>query len=183
MDDSSNSDTMKVSGGPTQDEIMAISLHKLALKEGDIMVDVGCGTGKVSIEASNTCSRVYAIDAREEAIEATRTNTATSGSHNIHVMLGRAEDVLPSIGGLDAAFVGGSKDLDRVLRTLAKQVRGKIVVNAVLLRTLQQAMATMQELGIFEEAIQVSVSRSYPLADSYMFKPIDPVYIVVGRCK
>ena len=173
---------MKVSGGPTQDEIMAISLQKLRLKEGDIMVDVGCGTGKVSIEASKTCSRVYALDLREEAIGATRENIEESGARNIFVVQGKADELIPTLGGLDAAFVGGSRDLENVLRLLAGQVNGRIVVNAVLLQTLQCAVKVMQELNIFEEVVHVSIARSYPLANSYMLRPIDPVYIIVGRC-
>jgi len=183
LDDSSNLDKMKVSGGPTQDEVMAVSLFKLALNEGDVIADVGCGTGKVSIEASRTCGRVYAIDVRDEAIAAATRNIAENNAGKVHLLKGNAKDVLPGLGRLDGAFVGGSQDLDDVLRILASQVTGRIVVNAVLLRTLEQAVTTMQHLGIFEEVIQVSVSRSYPLADSFLFRPIDPVYIIVGRCK
>ncbi len=183
MDDTSNPDPMKVSGGPTQDEVMAISLFKLALREGAVMAEVGCGTAKVAIEASRTCGQVYAIDTRDEAVHAALHNVKESGTDKVQVIQGNAVDVLPRLGRLDGAFVGGSKDVDRVLRLLADQVTGRVVVNAVLLRTLQQAVSTMQELGIFEEVVQVAVSRSYPLADSFMFRPIDPVYIIVGRCK
>lgn len=174
---------MKVSGGPTQDEVMAISLFKLALREGDIMADVGCGTGKVSIEASRACARVYAIDVRDEAIAATAHNVAENNAHKVQVLKGSAKEVLPELGRLNGAFVGGSQELEEVLRILTGQVTGRIVVNAVLLRTLQRAVSTMQELGIFEEVVQVSISRSYSLADSFLFRPIDPVYIIVGRCK
>ncbi len=174
---------MKVSGGPTQDEVMAISLFKLALSDGDVIADVGCGTAKVSIEASRTCGRVYAIDVRDEAIVAARHNVAASGADKVQVLQGNAKELLPDLGKLNGAFVGGSKDLDQVLRVLASQVTGRIVVNAVLLRTLQEAVDTMQELGIFEEVVQVSVARSYPLVGSFMFRPIDPVYVIVGRCK
>lgn len=183
MDDSSNPDPMKVSGGPTQDEVMAISLFKLALKDGDTIADIGCGTAKVAIEASRTCGQVYAIDARDEAVEVALHNVRSSHADRVHVLKGNAIDVLPGLGRLDGAFVGGSQDLDEVLHVLAGQVTGRIVVNAVLLRTLHQAVSTMQELGIFEEIVQVAISRSYPLADSFMFRPIDPVYIIVGRCK
>jgi cobalt-precorrin-6B (C15)-methyltransferase len=174
---------MKVSGGPTQDEVMAISLFKLDLKEGDVIADIGCGTGKVSIEASRTCDRVYAIDVRDEAITATNYNVAENSADKVKVVKGNAKEVLPGLGRLNGAFIGGSQDLDETIRILSQQVTGRIVVNAVLFRTLQQAMSTMQDLGIFEEVIQVSVSRSYPLSGSFIFRPIDPVYIIVGRCK
>jgi cobalt-precorrin-6B (C15)-methyltransferase len=38
----------------------------------------------------------------------------------------------------------------------------------------------MQRLGIFREVIHVQVSRSYGIGKSIMFKPIDPVYVIVG---
>jgi cobalt-precorrin-6B (C15)-methyltransferase len=64
---------------------------------------------------------------------------------------------------------------------LAKKVKRTIVINAVLLSTLSETVATMKELGIFHEVVQVQVSRSHEIAGSIMFKPIDPVYIIVGK--
>jgi len=55
------------------------------------------------------------------------------------------------------------------------------VVNAVLLSTLAQTVATMQQIGIFCEVVQVQVARSHEIAGSIMFKPIDPVYVIVGK--
>ena len=41
----------------------------------------------------------------------------------------------------------------------------------------------MKKLGIFDEVVHVSVSRSAPIAGETMFKPENPVYIVVGKKK
>jgi cobalt-precorrin-6B (C15)-methyltransferase len=38
----------------------------------------------------------------------------------------------------------------------------------------------MQDMGIFEEAVHVQVAKSYPLAGDVAFKPLNPVYIIVG---
>ncbi len=180
MDDTSNMGE-KLSGGPTQDEVMAISLHRLRLRSGDVMADVGCGTGKVSIEAAKVCSKVYALDMRPEAVRITRQNIVAADVGNVEALDGSAIELLPELGPLDAAFVGGSKDLEKVLEILASNVSGRIVVNAVLLRTLHTAVQTMRRLGILEEALQVQMSRSHELAGDIMFRPIDPVFIIVGK--
>ncbi len=171
---------MKLAGGPTQDEVMAISIHKLGLRHGDVFADIGCGTGKISVEAAGMAAKVYAIDLRDEAIEYARRLAGDRGVSNIEFLPGEASEMLPGIDGLDCAFVGGSKNLPQVLEALASQVRGNIVVNAVLLNTVKEAVDTMTKLGIFKEVIHVQVSRSHPLGDSIMFIPINPVYIIVG---
>jgi cobalt-precorrin-6B (C15)-methyltransferase len=94
---------------------------------------------------------------------------------------GEAADFLRDCGPLQAAFVGGSRNLQEVLRRLAEKVQGRIVVNAVLLSTVKVAVDTMDSMGVFREAIQVNVARSRPLAGSIMFSPLDPVTIIVGE--
>lgn len=176
---------MKLKGGPTQDEVMAVALQKLGLREGDHFADIGCGTAKVSIAASRVVEDVVAVDDRSEAIEVARAEIAASGRDNIRLMEMTATDYLRGPIALDCAFVGGTGDLDEVLTLLSLKVRRTIVVNAVMLGSLNQAIKSMERLGIFKEAIQVNISRSHQIAGGIMFKPIDPVFIIVGsveRC-
>jgi cobalt-precorrin-6B (C15)-methyltransferase len=172
----------KLPGGPTQDEVMAIALSKLGLRAGDLMLDIGCGTGKVSIAAARTASRVCAIDRRNEAIRYAKKEAAHKGVGNIDFFCSEATEFLKTDGRIfDCAFVGGSHQLNEVLPLLAKSVRRRIVVNAVLVSTLQTAVATMQEIGIFCEVVHVQIARSHEIGKSIMFRPIDPVYVIVGN--
>jgi len=174
---------MGLKGGPTQDEVMAVSLFKLRIREGDVMVDIGCGTGKISIQASGRCSHIYAIDRRTEAIEYAQREIEHAGAENITLTHGDAVCALDEIDALDCAFVGGSGNIETVLEKLAEKVHGRIVVNAVLLDTVSRTVAKMKELGIFVEVIHLQVSRSYELVGDIMFKPIHPVFIIVGEVK
>jgi len=174
---------MGLKGGPTQDEVMAVSLFKLGMNEGDVMADIGCGTGKISIQAAERCSRVYAIDRRAEAIEYATEEIKSSGTENITLMHGDASSVLDGIHTLDCAFVGGSGNIEVILEKLAGIVHGRIVVNAVLLDTVSRTVNKMKELGIFVEVIHIQVSRSHELVGDLMFKPINPVFIIVGEVK
>ncbi len=40
---------MDLPGGPTQPEVMTVSLAKHAIQPGDTVVDIGCGTGTVTL--------------------------------------------------------------------------------------------------------------------------------------
>jgi cobalt-precorrin-6B (C15)-methyltransferase len=169
-----------VQGGPTKPEIAAIALSKLNLSGSDVFADIGCGTGRISIMAAKLARQVYAIDDREEAIIAARKNILDEKIGNIELLKGEAPPVLDKLPPLDCAFVGGTRNIGGILQVLKKKVRGRIVVNAVRIQTVSTIIETMQELGIFQEAIHVQVSKSYPLAGEIIFKPLNPVYILVA---
>ncbi len=171
---------MGLKGGSTQDEVMAVSLAKLGLRNGDVVADIGCGTGKVSIAASKHVGHVYAVDRRPEAIARARRQAADAGVLNIDFYEGDAVDFLMGVDALDCAFVGGSQRLQEVLDLLSERVRRTVVVNAVMVETVYEAIRSMKRLGIFREAVHLQVSRSAEIAGGIMFKPLNPVYIIVG---
>jgi cobalt-precorrin-6B (C15)-methyltransferase len=170
-----------LAGGPTQDEIMAVSLLKLGLISTDTVLEIGCGTGKVSVAMAKAANKVYALDKRPDAVSLATETARQAGVRNIEFFCTGALDFLTTDQEWDCAFLGGTSGLERILPLLAKKVKRTIVINAVLLSTLERAVTVLKELGIFCEVVQVQVSRSYEIAGSIMFKPIDPVYIIVAR--
>jgi len=170
-----------LAGGQTQDEIMAVSLFKLGLRETDIVLEIGCGSGKVTIAVAQQAKKVFSIDKRPEAIRTAKESAEKISQNNIEFFCTDAISFLESDRIFDCAFVGGTQQLSLILPVLTKKVRRAIIVNAVLLSTLNQGVATMKQLGIFYEVVQVQVARSHEIAGSIMFKPIDPVYVIVGK--
>jgi cobalt-precorrin-6B (C15)-methyltransferase len=171
----------KLAGGPTQDEVMAVSLFKLALSGTETVLDIGCGTGKVSVALAERAGKVSSIDLRPEAVAMARENAEKAGVKNIEFFCTGATEFLARDTVYDRAFIGGTKRLPEILPLLAKKVRGTIVINAVLVSTLAEAVSNLQELGIFTEVVQLQVARSHGIGGSIMFRPIDPVYVIVGR--
>jgi cobalt-precorrin-6B (C15)-methyltransferase len=103
-----------------------------------------------------------------------------AGVTNVELHHCNASEFLKEDPKVDVAFLGGSKGIKDTIEELDRLKVRTVVVNAVLIRTLEDAMAAMKRLGTFKEAVQVQVSRSYSLAGSIMFKPIDPVFVIVG---
>ena len=171
----------KLAGGPTQDEIMAVSLLKLGLCSTDSVLEIGCGTGKVTVAMAKQAKHVYSLDKRHEAVSLSTETARHAGAHNIDFFCTDAMEYLKNDQVFDCAFLGGTKNLAEILPVLSKKVKRTIVINAVMLSTLEQAVAILKRLGLFCEVVQVQVSRSYDIAGSFMFRPIDPVFIIVAR--
>lgn len=165
-------------GTPTQPEMIAVALSKLKLKPDDAFADIGCGSGSVSISAAGLVKQVYAIDNRDDAIRATEENIRESGISNIIVLKGEASSLIAGID-IDCAFVGGSGNLEAVLEILMRKT-GRIVVSAVRIETVTEALEIMKQNNMFGELIQVQVSRGYELAGGTIFKPENPVFLIVG---
>ena len=171
----------KLAGGPTQDEIMAVSLFKLGLLPNDEVLEIGCGTGKISVAMAKMVKRVYALDRRPRAISVSTETARQASASTIEFFCMEAEEFLTQDQVFDCAFLGGTKNLSLVLPLLAARVKRTIVINAVLVSTLECAVTTLKDLGLFSEVVQVQVSRSYDIAGSIMFRPVDPVWIIVAR--
>jgi len=171
----------KLPGGPTQDEVMAVSLFKLGLCPTDTVLEIGCGTGKVSVAMARLVKKVSALDIRPEAVTVASETARQAGVSTIEFSCTDAVDFLKNDMQFDCAFLGGTKNLAEILPVLVKKVKRTIVINAVMVSTLERAVATLKDLGVFTEVVQVQVSRSSDIAGSIMFRPIDPVFIIVAR--
>jgi cobalt-precorrin-6B (C15)-methyltransferase len=167
------------SGTPTQPEIIAIALSKLDIKHGEVFADIGCGSGSVSIATAGLAKRVFAFDNRKDAILATYANIKERGINNISVLKGDAETLLPEID-FDCAFIGGSKNIERILEILIKKGQVRFVISAVRVETVGLVMEIMKKNNVFKELLQIQISRGNELAGGTMFKPENPVFLIVG---
>lgn len=92
----------------TKEEVRAISIDKLDLHKAKRMLDVGSGTGSVTIQAAVSFPNleVVAIEQNEDAVALTQENIDYFGCQNITLIKGKAPVELE--GQFDAIFVGGT---------------------------------------------------------------------------
>lgn len=132
----------------TKEEIRAIAISKLRLKEGFAAIDIGCGSGSITVELclQTNSNNVYAIDFNEKAINLTKKNLCKFGVKAL-TMLARAEDVLPTLPKVDAIMIGGSWGNICQILTLAidRLVNGgRIVIDTILIETMYKALDTLR---------------------------------------
>ncbi|SET24031.1 cobalt-precorrin 7 C15-methyltransferase [Natronincola peptidivorans] len=173
----------------TKEEVRAVVMGKLRLQEEHIFVDVGAGTGSVSIEAALKLSKgkVYAIEYKEEALELLEINKNTFEINNLNIMRGRAEIELKKIASFDRIFVGGSSGaLPEVLDYAHQHLtpEGRIVITAVTIETLNQGLQGLKTKGFQEiEVISVGISKGRFTGNYTLMEAQNSVYVISGMKK
>ncbi|HUG97290.1 MAG TPA: precorrin-6Y C5,15-methyltransferase (decarboxylating) subunit CbiT [Nitrososphaera sp.] len=166
----------------TKEDIRAIAISKLRLKEGHSAIDVGCGSGSITVELClQTKGNVYAIDYDKNAVELTKRNLQKFGA-KAEVILGKAQDVLPTLPQADAVVVGGTwGDARQVIELAVGRVKkgGRIVIDTILIETTYQALAAVNELKLAEvDVTQVTISKARKVTTGTMMLARNPVMII-----
>lgn len=172
--------------GPTKEEIRVITISKARLQEGDIVIDVGCGTGGLTVEAALQVApkgKVYAIDENPAAIKLTTSNVEKFGvKGNVSIAGGKAPQALLTVPNADAILIGGGGVSLRAILQIASSklnANGRIVVNAILLETATLAIAELKELGFRDiDIAHVSVAKGKQINSGTMMMARNPITII-----
>ena len=172
--------------GPTKEEIRVITISKARLYEGAIVVDVGCGTGGLTVEAALQVApkgKVYAIDEDEAAIKLTKSNVEKFGvQNNVSITRGKAPEALLSLPNADAFLIGGGGvSLRAIMQTANYKLKpnGRIVINAILLETATTAIAELKALGFKDiDITHISVAKGKQINSGTMMMARNPITIV-----
>jgi cobalt-precorrin-6B (C15)-methyltransferase len=172
--------------GPTKEEIRVLTNSKARLKEGAIVVDVGCGTGGLTVEAALQVGykgKVFAIDEAEEAVRLTASNLEKFGVREIvQVIQGKAPEALSDLPiKVDAVIIGGSKSLRDVIQVAYVKLKsqGRIVINAILLETAVRALDGVKKCGFKEiDVTQAFVAKGKDIDHGTMMLARNPITIV-----
>ncbi|HEV3433367.1 MAG TPA: precorrin-6Y C5,15-methyltransferase (decarboxylating) subunit CbiT [Nitrososphaera sp.] len=167
----------------TKEDIRAIAISKLRLKEGYSVIDVGCGSGSITVELClQTKGKVYAIDFDKKAVELTQKNLQKFGVKAEEVILGKAQDILPKLMQVDAIVVGGTwGDTRRVIELAVDRLKngGRIVIDTIVIETLYQALTTINDLELKEiDITQVTISKARKVTTGTMMLARNPVMII-----
>lgn len=166
----------------TKEDVRALAVSKLRLKEGFSAIDVGCGSGSITVEIClQTMGKVYGIDFDKNAVELTKKNLLKFGV-DAEIMLGKAQDVLPTLPEVDAIVVGGTwGDARQVIQLAAGRLKkgGRIVIDTILIETMYHALTTVNELHLTEvDVTQVTIAKARKVTTGTMMLARNPVMMI-----
>ena len=171
----------------TKEDIRAIALSKLRLKEGHSAIDIGCGSGSITVELClQTRGTVYAIDFDQKAVELTKKNLQKFGA-KAEVIRGKAQDVLPKLPQVDAIIVGGTwGDTRQVIQLAVGRLKkgGRLVIDTILIETIYQALAAINKMQLAEvDVTQVTIAKARKVTTGTMMLARNPVMIISATKK
>jgi len=169
----------------TKEEVRVVQISKARLKPGQIVYDIGCGSGSISIEAAfqiESSGKVLAVDYDENAIELTKNNIEKFGLTNISVIHGNAKEKIQELEEADTIFIGGTGgDTKKIVELCENKLKsgGRIVVGIILIETLYSVLQVLEKLQ-FEsvDITQVTISKSRKTSTGTMMLARNPVTII-----
>ncbi len=159
----------------------------LEMQPGDIVWDIGAGTGSVSIEAAllNRTGIVYSVECREEAQNLLWKNRSKFSAYNMEIIGNEAPGVLPGLPAPDRVFIGGSNgNLPFIVcAVLEKNPSARIVISAVTIETMVDAQEIFLEKDIPFETVTINVSDSREVGAYHMLRGQNPVMLFIAGGK
>ncbi|TLM98343.1 precorrin-6Y C5,15-methyltransferase (decarboxylating) subunit CbiT [bacterium] len=168
----------------TKEEVRAVTLAKARLTAEHIVWDIGAGTGSITVEAALAASggRVYAVEQNMAGVQLIEENIRRFDVGNVTVCPGAAPGVLADLPAPDRVFIGGSGGkLAEIFRAVHDQLRpqGRIVVNAITLDTLNEALGFFDYEGYTDiDVVQVQVNHLAKKGRCTMMLGQNPVFII-----
>ena len=174
----------------TKEEVRAILLSKARIHKGAYVLEIGCGSGSITVEAARLVTDdgiVTAIDKDEAAVELTKKNIDRFGIDGyVKVLYGDALTLLKeeeeNFSTYSCVIIGGTGgDTAEIIKECSDMLNrgGRIVITTILIETLHAVLDVMDTLPFEDVDItQVTISKSRKTSTGTMMLARNPVTII-----
>lgn len=171
----------------TKREIRVLALAELALRPGQVVWDVGAGTGSVAVEIARLCptSQVFAIEQTAVGISLIQDNIQRFQTPAVIPCQFNAPEGFDTLPAPDRIFIGGSGGrLEEILEAIARFLKPNGVIVAAFatlehFSTLIQWLKKTEQVGQWHtHTLQTQLARSIPVGSLTRLNPLNPVTLV-----
>jgi cobalt-precorrin-6B (C15)-methyltransferase len=168
----------------TKEEIRSIVISKLRLKETNSVIDIGCGSGSITVELCLQCQngKVFGVDLDLQAVNLTKRNLEKFKVY-AEIRQGDAMDILESLPFVDGIVIGGTTGRTEELIDLSINKLnngGRLVITTILIETMFKAMKTVNKSNFLKDIdfTQVIISKGRRTKTGTMLLARNPVLVI-----
>lgn len=171
----------------TKEEVRAVAISKARLKEGYTVIDVGSGTGSITVEAALQVrnGKVYAIDKDEDAVKLTQENVRRFNLTNVEVIHDDALSALNRMPMADVVFIGGSSGyMHEIVRLAYDRLKGngRIVIDTILIESMYEAIEALKDLQLnYIDITQITICKGKRVSMGTMLTSRNPVLVIAAE--
>jgi precorrin-6Y C5,15-methyltransferase (decarboxylating) len=163
----------------TKAEVRALVLARLGPRLGDLVWDVGAGSGSVAVECARLGAAVIAVERDAEGCDRVRRN-AVAFDVDVTVVNGSAPAALADLPEPDAVFVGGGGAA--VLAACLERRPVRVVAAYAAVERVGPALGVLKIAGYRADGAQLQANRLAPLPGGvHRLEATNPVYVVWGE--
>ncbi|MFF1629646.1 precorrin-6y C5,15-methyltransferase (decarboxylating) subunit CbiE [Streptomyces sp. NPDC058272] len=162
-------------------EVRALALARLGPRLGELIWDVGAGSGSVAVECARFGAAVTAIEKTRDGCDRVRANAEAHGV-DVRVVHGAAPTVLSDLDDPDAVFIGGGgRELPAIVTACARRARRAVVVAMAALDRVPAARDALTGAGFDCDGVLLQSSRLAPLPGGVTrLAATNPVFLLWG---
>ena len=164
-------------GQLTKREVRAVTLAALAPRQGELLWDIGLGSGSIAIEwlLRHASLKAFGIEENEERAARAMRNALSLGTPDLKIVTGHAPEALAGLPSPDAVFIGGGFTNAGVFDAAWAALRsgGRIVANAVTLESEARLKQAFDAHG--GELVRLEISRAAKIGGFHGWRAAMPV--------
>lgn len=164
-------------GNITKREIRAVTLARLSPFPGDLLWDVGAGSGSISIEwlRADRRNRAIAIENKDTRRGMIAQNALALGVPQLEIKAGSVPEALNGLPEPDAVFIGGGITTDGLIERCWQALKpgGRLVANVVTLEGESVLEQARRDHG--GDLARFSVQRAEPVGRFHGWHAMMPV--------
>ena len=165
-----------ITKGPTR----ALALSRLGPGPGDLVWDVGAGSGSVAIECARLGAAAVAVERDPESCARIRRNAQRHAAY-LEVVEGDAPEALRDLIEPDAVFVGGTGGaFEEIVKLCAVRARRSVVLTLIGLERVVPAGKVLEDCGLEVETTLLQTSSVRGIASMHRLVPEGAAFLVCG---
>ncbi|MGP3950522.1 precorrin-6y C5,15-methyltransferase (decarboxylating) subunit CbiE [Streptomyces sp. 7N604] len=165
----------------TKYEVRALALARLGPRAGDLVWDLGAGSGSVAVECARLGAAAVAVEKTADGVARIRANAAAHGV-DVQAVHGTVPDALDQLPEPDAVFIGGGGgELPAIVAECGRRARRSVVVTLAALDRVPAVRAALADAGLIPDGVLLQSSRLAPLPGGVTrLAATNPVFVLWG---